>query len=780
MVRRKFFPAAVCLFCCLVLFACRTPEPGPLKLTENGQSCLGILPPEKATEMELLAVRELQTYLKRSTGADFRTGPSTGGNIILRRSEALAPEESAISIAGNDLILEGGDEWGVLYAVYCFLENQIGIRWFSPYGHEKVPSNPDLILHFPAYRQKPAYTDRGLIGSNYYKFPDSSMFFLRNRLNIDNALSNPVWPGSKPKTRMKGWHCHTLFTYIPPEKGETSRSSKFMAEKSYFKEHPEFFSMSEKGERVSTMQLCFSNPALREEFTRRFLEYAEKTGGDGVYSISAQDWPGAFCCCPECRAMEKKYRCTAGPLLDFLLELCPKMKEKFPEAWISTLAYRKEQSEDPPVLLEGKKLPDNFLCVFAPIDDDFSKPLDHENNRSTLENLKKWTVLSSRLWVWYYPIVYGTVLPTGCMARSMKDTRLLYEAGARGTYFEHDSGGIFAGLNFGDMMTWMFLKLFQDPFADVQTLRKEFCDFYYGAAADDMISYMDELDSLTEKEKTFRNWDSGAISRIFTPDNLLRWEMLFDKMETETYGDPETRKRVQDARISLDLALLRHYKEAKKSFPSYIPSADNLEQRIRNSLTDSVSRRVPESIAWLRKNWLAGPLELLSTAYIHATCEPKELPPPLDEVDSAKIRQVIAVKVNGCGFEKTQSAAFGQAIYDDKAKAPEIPFPCGFYDNYGKRFLLNQKITKEEIVPDRYALYKVGEAPLPPKSTLWTGSSWRASIDLSELFTPGEAPDKLYEIWISLKFEGPAYSPESKAKENRVWIDRAVVVEKDR
>lgn len=780
MYRNLVFVLTAVFSLCLTVVACRTPDspPAPLRLAEEGRSFLGILPPENATDMELLAVRELQMYLKKSTGADFMIGPGTEGNIILRRSPALAPEESFVSVAGGDLILEGGDERGVLYAVYCFLENQLGIRWFTAYGHEKVPSHPSLSLHFSPYRRKPVYTDRALIGSSYYKFPDSSMFFLRNRLNIGNELKNPSWPGSKPVIQMKGWHCHTLFFYIPPEKTNASSPMKFRENRFYFEEHPEFFSMNEKGERVSSMQLCFSDPGLREEFTRRFMEYAESSGGSGVYSISAQDWPGAFCCCPECRKLERQYGCTAGPLLDFLRELCPKVKEKFPEVWISTLAYRKGQSEVPPVLPDGETMPENFLCVFAPIDDDFSKALDSEKNRGTLENLKKWARISHRLWVWYYPVVYGTLLPTGCVARAMKDTRLLHKAGAHGAYFEHDSGGIFAGMNFGDLMTWMFLKLFQDPEADVRALEKEFCDFYYGAASDDMIGYIHELDRLTEEEDLFRTWNSGAISRFFTPENLIRWETLFDKMEEKTAGDPEARKRVRDVRISLDLALLTHYREVKLRFPLLIPSPDVLHQRIREALNDAVARRVPDSFAYLRREWLAGPMSALSNAYIRASCEPKPLPPPLDQEDPAKIRQVFAVKVNGCGFEKTPDAAFGQAIYDDKALRPEIPFPCGFYDDYGKRFLLNRTIAKEEIVPDRYALYKVGMAPLPPQSTLWTGSSWRASLKLSPLFTPGEAPDKKYEIWISLKFEGPAYSPESKAKENKVWIDRAVVVEK--
>lgn len=752
----------------------------PLKLTENGTTPYGIVLPVNATKMEKLAARELQEYLKKSTGTEFKISASAGDHaIILKRDASLRAEESLVSINGKHLVLAGGDERGILYAVYCFLENQLGIRWFSAYGHEKIPVYQTLELEFSPYRQKPAFKNRALIGSNYYKSPESSMFFLRNRLNIGNELKNNSYPGSKPAIILKGHHCHTLFFYIPPAKGAYSEYLKFKEKKYYFKDHPEYFSMNSSGQRVTSMQLCFSNSGLRREFTRRFLEYAELSGGKGVYSISAQDWPGAFCYCPECRRLEKQYQCEAGPLLDYIIELCNTVKEKYPDLLISTLAYRKGQSERPPIMKDGEKLPDNFICVFAPIDDDFSKTLTHKNNQGTLQHLRDWTKIAKHVWVWYYPIVYGTVLPTGCVERAAADTRILYENGATGTYYEHDSGGIFAGLNFGDLMTWMFLKLFQDPHADINALRREFCEFYYGAAAEDMISYISDLDRMTAETGLFRSWNSGLLPGSSSETNLVRWQKLFDRMEAVTRKNPDVCRRVKDARIALDIASLqKDYKLFRKKHPDIFPEISVLKKRIRDSLNDSLLRRYPPKFANVRKIWAKGVLYTLENALIVASCTPKPLPPPLDRIDPAKIRQVFAKQVNNCGFEKTADSAFGQAIYDRKAKKPELPFSCGFYDEFGKRFLLTRKIHPGEIIPDRYALYKVGEAPISQRCRLWTGSSWLASIGMSKLYIPGEAPDKKYEIWISLKFEGLGYSPKSRSKINRVWIDRAVVVEK--
>ncbi len=749
----------------------------PVKLAENGKTDYAIQSPDHPTPMELLAVKELQSYLKKSTGADFPQGESSK-RILLKRDSSLASQESAVKLEGDTLVLSGGDEWGILYAVYSFLENQLGVRWFSPYGDELVPKHETLSLDFKPYRQKPAYEKRALIGSNFYKFPYSSMFFLRNRLNVCNSLTNKEYPGSQPLMVQRGHQSHTLFFYIPPEKGFYPQALKFKDEKYYFKDHPEYFSMDQSGKRVKTLQLCFGNPELRKEFTRRFLECVELMGTDGVYSICAMDWPGTFCHCPECRKLEEKYQCHAGPMLDYLIELSGIVAKKYPDLYLSTLAYRKNQSEQPPVM--NGKLPKNIIVVFAPIDDDFSKTLAHKNNAETYKHLKGWANAAENLWVWYYPLSYGgDAIPFGGIRRSAEDTRLLYEGGANGTYYEHDVG-VFSGMNFGDLMTWMFLKLFQNPQADHQALMKEFCSFYYGAAAPEMVEYIRELDDATMSVSSFVMWNGSTPKAVLSPENLVRWTKLFDDMEKKTASDPSSLMRVREARMGLDIAVLQNdFRELVRRNPGLFPSVQEIEKRVRATLDSSLKRRIPDGpMAYLRNTWKKGVVTALENAVLMASATPKALGAPLDKADPAKVRQVFAKQVNNCGISKMPDAAVGQAVYDQKANV-ELPFTCGLYDSVGKRFLLSRKISREEIVPDRFQLYKLGNAPISSACYLWTMGSWSAGINLGSLYTAGESPDKKYEVWVSLKFEGPTYHPASKAKENRVWLDRAVVVEKD-
>ena len=60
-----------------------------------------------------------------------------------------------------------------------------------------------------------------------------------------------------------------------------------------------------------------------------------------------------------------------------------------------------------------------------------------------------------------------------------------------------------------------------------------------------------------------------------------------------------------------------------------------------------------------------------------------------------------------------------------------------------------------------------------PHGYVFPGGSCHVRSQLDECFTPGEPV--YWELWLSLKFEGPRYKG-SKAKENRVWYDRTLLV----
>mgnify|MGYP003298474840 CR=1 FL=1 len=70
------------------------------------------------------------------------------------------------------------------------------------------------------------------------------------------------------------------------------------------KEHPEYFTLDDKGQRVFGHQRCLSNPdcrkLLKERYFRRMGEFTRPSYVD----LSAGDTPGRFCNCPGCLALE--------------------------------------------------------------------------------------------------------------------------------------------------------------------------------------------------------------------------------------------------------------------------------------------------------------------------------------------------------------------------------------------------------------------------------------------------------------------------------------------
>lgn len=748
------------------LFAAAFTVNAGITLTDQGKTAYSIQLPEKADKLEITAAQDLRDYIKKSTGAELKIASGQpGGKIILKRNPEFAVEEYEVRIAGRDLILSGGGARGVSHAVYAFLENQLGIRWFTWFGDEKVPAHKKVYLDFPAYRKKPYFPVRWAIIESLPKGAKHTDFFRRN-------AGGRIIP-----EHMKGFVglCHTLFWYLPPKKAfmNNPENWKWKEEKYYFKTNPEFYSLSAEGKRVDSLQLCLSNMKMREEFKKRFSERVEQRKRVGIYSFSAMDWPGRFCYCKNCIALEKKYKCKGGPLFDFLLDMAAFAKKKYPKIYVSTLAYRKEQTEAPPAI---DKLPDNVIIVFAPIDDNFSKDLDHRDNAGKI--MAQWDKITNNLWTWYYASTYGArgaSLYSG-IQRNVRDVRIMKRVGLEGMFWEIDVSNR-SGLALYDLRLWLVLKLWNDPSLDHTKLIKEFCDFYYGKAADDMIRYINELDQNLEKYPGMLLWH--AMAPVAAEDQLLRWIALFDSMEKKTKDNPRHLENVKHARIPLDLACLSRYRDLIKKKKNILPAPDVLHKKILKNLTTSVMRRIPNDT--YLSNYTMRPIKgAAANALITATIEPKELPATFKKYTKNQIRRYFP-KGGSWTLKDHPDAGFGRAITANKKITGEIPFTCGVYDSNGRKFLINRSISKAEMVVDKFHYYKLGETTAPGITAciFWSSRNWNANISLGSLGIGGlDRGDQQFEIWAEIKFEGKKYSSKSKAKTDRVWLGEVVVIRK--
>ena len=778
--------AACCVVVCGAAAWGRSLPSGGARLADGGRTEYSIVVNADAPLPDRFAAEEMQTFLEESTGARFQiVSPGAGvsksieiGTARARkivgetRSAGLRDEESVYVVKDGVVAIVGGGATGNAYGVYSFLEQEVGCRWFSLMGENLVPRHDTLDIHPKTYVEKPRleYRDILCMGMHWDKDSKDMLFLYRNRLNQGaNNFTGLLRKDLEGKLvpRMKGLSpsCHSLYFYVPP------RDTK--DRKGYFKEHPEYFTMNRKGERVVS-QLCFSNPELRRVLTENFMARARQQGGKGFIDISAQDdSTDAFCYCPECLAITEKHKSIGAPLFDFLLELAPKAKKEFPDLTIHFLVYRESQTQTPPVGMP-ERWPDNLAAVFAPIDNDFSKDYLHKNNARAYSDLKAWCRMV-RTWTWYYPQPYAPGRPPfGGLERTWTDTRLAIEAGLVGAFYEHDVGTN-QGAGFADMQTWMLLQHFRNPDRDWRDLRREFCDFYYGPAADDMEAYDEDLERL-RREYGFQAWHL-PMAKAFTSDNLLKWNAIFDRMEAAVASDAVRLQHVREVRMGLDYQTLMGYRALVREHPEFSAPATNIHARAMSTLDNALKRRYtdPNSAPTFFKAYRPTIDTHLDLGLVMAAVDPKPLPAEFAGIPEGRIRQVIAERAySHMKRVKMEDAATGFALCEKDA-GHKVPFQIAFRDFKNKKNYVDTVLQAKDLKPGKFHFYKVGRVPIPNEQCkIVIGRSGWNVIFTDRLYIPGN--DDLWDLWVSLKFDGPLFDKSSSLEESNVYFDRAVFV----
>ncbi len=759
-------------------------------LAEGGRPRAAIVLPREPIAAEETAAAELATYLEKVSGAQFATvregaevaaprilvGPSEAAEHLLGEEAvaALGPEEYIVRTVGDDLLLVGGRPRGTLYAVLSFLEDDLGCLWFTWYGDESIPTRETLEVGALDRRGAPALQVRDMTTHTSHNSDRVLLqqFLVRNRMQGPDLRFTgdlTAYGGSSHAFAFppEGWLVHTLFQWVPPDE--------------HFETHPEWFSLA-GDQRVRGRQLCFSNPQLRGFLTETILARIGEENPAGTYSVSAMDWEGAFCDCPACRALVEREGTPGAPLFDYLAELGPIVKSRYPQAFISTLAYRKGQSEAPPKTI---KLPDNVVIIFAPIDDNFAAPIAHESNRDTAANLTAWPQAARHVWVWYYPNTYGPALPMGNLGRMAEDFRLFSRVGVEGCYIEHDAPGIYDSRRLADLQTWLLTKLAWDPDRDIAGLIETFTDRHYGPAAPFIRAYVAALEQATRAMESAMAWNAPtAQHRFLTPGLLVDCQAIFDDAVAAVAQSPELLARVRQARMSLDLACIMLWERLTAEGEVPFTKAQ-VVARYRETYAKTVEAR---SLPGRRQAMLKAMED--SIRWHAVRTDPRPLPAPLADTDPRRVRQLTpeTARLHGGGAELVEdpAAAVGFAVRmeagPDKpgyapADLPAKAFNFGFYDSITKR-QQHGHVPRPEATAD-YHLYSIGRTKLNSACLVWFDWSWRVQFpEVTGLYSFAE-PDRQWDIYVSLRFEGPAYGGEAPDGKNRFYVDRVVLVEVD-
>ena len=363
-----------------------------LLLADQGRAQLPIQINPEACPGQERAAGELAHYLRRITGADFaiERGTLSEGVIALAIDPSLEEEAFCIEITGRGLSLAGGSLRGLVYSVYGFLEDVLGVGFYT-HDVTKIPRAPRLELTAGILRDKPALEYRQLDGTLEY-LPD---WRAHNRLNAarTDAAGAPVaslerYGGGKSYSLV----VHTFDTLVPAAQ--------------YFDEHPEYYAMIDGKRRREETQLCLTNPevlAIAIESVRQNLRaHPEAT----IISVSQNDSLGDNgCTCPECARVDAEEGSHAGTLIRFVNAVAEAIEDEFPQVLVDTLAYR--YTRTPPKLTR----PRYNVCVrLCSIECCFAHPLaqcdeicsfaDKGHGDSFQHDLKEWAKVCDRLYVW--------------------------------------------------------------------------------------------------------------------------------------------------------------------------------------------------------------------------------------------------------------------------------------------------------------------------------------------------------------------------------------------
>ena len=504
-----------------------------LTLAQGGASGYQIVVPAGAAtgDTEWEGARQLQDYFERLSGAALpivtdseivqqkeiciggtnRGGPATAG---------LKPEGFVKKADGEMVFLAGKDARGTLYAVFSFLEEQLGVRWFTP-ELTVVPPRSDLVRIDAALddKQEPVFEYR----DDYWSVAFDRDWSAHNKLNSLNVGDLSSYGGGVGYAMF----AHSLEWLVPD---------------TLYDGDPALFSWRiDQGARTKA-QRCLTNPDVLDITVANARARLSGPDDDRILSITQLD-NGDYCQCENCEREAARLGGQSGLMVWFVNQVARALGGAFPKVVFDTFAY--QYTRRPPTVLvpgpDGNVAEPNVCVRLCSIECCFAHPLEkcgHERDESLTDYVKDipstfaqdiagWQKYCQRLYIWDYVTNFlNSMLPFPNFQVLGPNLQYFARNHVQGVFAE----GLYNGRvgEFNEMRAYVLAKLLWDPNADTEAHMMDFMTAYYGAkAAPFLKEYLDIITRKTVKtshlfcfnwhyQNTFlRLWDTLPMDRLW-------------------------------------------------------------------------------------------------------------------------------------------------------------------------------------------------------------------------------------------------------------------------
>ena len=448
------------------------------------------------------AAEEMRTYVKLATGAELPINPPDRerwpNKVFLGRAAADADSEVAkrtwqeddvyMKATADALFLTGLDNgktviywsnsevwWpklGTLFAVYAFLREHVGVRWYwpDPLG-EEVPARRSIaVAPFESFR-RPAFHQRLMWSKTLWSRHEYWAWSYRN--------------GTIPS--LKGINApHAYSGLVPPQ--------------TYLREKPELFALVD-GRRVAT-QFCTTDPEVLEIVVARCRATFDEKPRRQEVSLSPND-NTKFCECARCTALDTdgidpgcELPSVSRRVFVFVNEVAREIARTHPGKLVGCYAYWRHRE-----IPRGLRLEPNVVVHFAPHAGWSGIGgcgwLDPRQRQGDIALLKGWRALAAEMSIHeYFGLNYGGVPRT--LAWVIADQlRILRDLGIRHFTTEGLDGWAGNGFDY-----YAMLRLFWDPDLRVADILDDWAGGLFGPAADPMKRYVLRLKDQSEKTRS--------------------------------------------------------------------------------------------------------------------------------------------------------------------------------------------------------------------------------------------------------------------------------------
>lgn len=504
------------------LVACNTSE---IKLIQNKHTDFEIIHQANADSLELKAANELQKYLGKISGITIPISTEAEtladkriyiGNTNASKSLGVEMNEIVIKTHEGDLFILGGNSRSTLYAVYTFLEDFLGCRFYTP-EMELIPESASILIpKNTLLRYAPPITTRTVHSRLYYNHHD----FADKRKTTYEAFPRYV-----PSAGV-----HTFHRFVPSEK--------------YLQSNPEYYALR-NGRRIPT-QLCLTNEQVLEVVIEKVGSLLEEHPKADVISVS-QDDNQQYCQCDNCEAINDREGTPAGSVIDFV----NKVAEQFPDKMISTLAYQYTRTAPNHI-----KPRENVLITLCSIECDRSAPIN-EKCSDFADDLIAWGKLTDNIRIWDYTTQFTNFLaPFPNIYTLQPNIHLFRDNNAKWVFEQHSHhpSELF------ELRSYLTAKLLWNPDINQDSVITDFLDGYYEEAAPFIQNYISTIHEEIRHDADFFLFLYGDPSQGFNsflrPELLKQYDRWFDEAKKAIIGKTEVLKRLNRARLSIDYAIL--------------------------------------------------------------------------------------------------------------------------------------------------------------------------------------------------------------------------------